>query len=100
MLPALPGYPLRRLLTVHFGLFSLVVLALIGVGCVSEVTTSDGDGNAASEAGAGAMGISGATQPAAASAKLSVDAGVNGTDPGTLVIYAGRSESLVAPVIK
>ena len=97
MLPALPGYPLRRLLTVHFGLFSLVVFALIGVGCVSEVTTADGAGDAASEAG---VGISGATHPASASAKLSVDAGVNGTDPGALVIYAGRSESLVAPVIK
>ena len=65
----------------------LAAIALLAVGCASEAS-------AAKEAAAPA-------QPALSSAKLAVGAAaVNRSGPGTLVIYAGRSESLVAPVIK
>ena len=42
-----------------------------------------------------------AAQAVAASAKLTVDAStLDRSDPGSLVIYSGRSESLIAPVIR
>ena len=57
--------------------------------------------SAAAQAATAAEDAATAAQAAAASAKLAVDASpMNGADPGSLVVYSGRSESLVAPVIR
>ena len=71
--------PLAGLIGYRALLLASVVLALISVGCSSD----DSGAEAATT-----------VQVAASSAMT------NGADPGSLVIYAGRSESLVAPVIK
>ena len=71
--------PLAGLVGYRALLLAAVVLALIAVGC-----SSDGSGaEAATDA-----------QSAASSGKA------NGADPGSLIVYSGRSESLVAPVIR
>ena len=88
MIPAaLLSSPKGMSLKVFLRVLPLAAIALLAVGCASEAS-------AAKEAAAPA-------QPALSSAKLAVGAAaVNRSGPGTLVIYAGRSESLVAPVIK
>ena len=56
---------------------------------------------AAAQAATAAEDAASAAQAAAASAKLAVDTNaMNGADPGSLVLYSGRSESLVGPVIR
>ena len=65
----------------------LAALALLTVACATEAS-------AAKEFAAPDAPVSSAPSLAVGAAPPS------GSDPGTLVIYAGRSESLVAPVIE
>ena len=68
----------------------------------AALTAANEAATAAAQAATAAVDAASAAQAAASSAKLAVDATIsmNGADPGSLVIYSGRSESLVAPVIK
>ena len=96
-LTSFPGLPEWRSLAVLLSVFSLAVVALIAVGCVSDVSSAGKPEDAAA-----ATNETGMPSPSEASfARLAVGSTtINGPDPGSLVIYAGRSESLVAPVIK
>ena len=115
MQTTLLGWTLGMSLRVCFFLFALVPVALLVSGCssgnpsaleaASAAEAASSAANEAAVAAAQAASAAGdaasAAQAAAASAKLAVDSSVmNRADPGTLVIYSGRSESLVSPVIK
>ena len=76
---------------------SLAMAALLVCGCASDASAARGSG----EVPANTDRASVQAQAAASSAKLAMGATTfDRSDPGSLVIYAGRSESLVAPVIK
>ena len=105
--------PLGRLVGYRAFLLAVAVFALIAVGCAADTSAATADSEAAiaaankaaiaaSKAATAAEDAASAAQAAASSAKLAVDSSsmVNGADPGTLVVYSGRSESLVAPVIR
>ena len=92
---ALPGCPLPRVLRVLLGLFPVVVVALLATACFVEE-----GGTAAVEASVSTAGTRESAQTSASFALLVEDANFNRSDPGTLVVYSGRSESLVAPVIR
>ena len=70
------------------------MLASIAIGCGSQDP-------AIAEAAAAAQTAATAAQDASVAARDAADAtSLNGADPGSLVVYSGRSESLVGPVIK
>lgn len=89
-LASLLRLPKRRSSNALIFMLSLAATSLVLFGCVSE----------SAAASAAEISSSADTQSTLSSGKLVVGAIANGADPGTLVIYAGRSESLVAPVIK
>ena len=84
------------------------MLAVIATGCGSQdpaiaeaAAAAQSAATAAQDASVAARDAADAAEAAASSAKLAVDAtSINGADPGSLVVYSGRSESLVGPVIK
>ena len=84
------------------------MLASIAIGCGSQdpaiaeaAAAAQSAATAAQDASVAARDAADAAEAAASSAKLAVDAtSINGADPGSLVVYSGRSESLVGPVIK
>ena len=115
MQAAFPGHVAGKSTGAFISLLAVVVVVLLSVGCsvddsgareaataAQEASSAASDAAAAAAQAASAAGdAASAAQAAASSAKLAVNAtGVNGSDPGGLVIYAGRSESLVGPVIK
>ncbi len=94
-------------------LLAAAVFALIAVGCAADDSAATANSEAAmaaaseaaiaaTKAATAAEDAASAAQVAASSAKLAVDSSsmMNGADPGSLVVYSGRSESLVAPVIR
>ena len=84
-------------LAVLLTMFSLAVVALMAGGCASDDPSVRNSGVA--DAASGGTGVS--VTSGAPSANIAAGASTtNGADPGSLVIYAGRSESLVAPVIE
>ena len=89
----LSGGPVRKSWTLLLTFVALVAVCLPAVACMS------GDSAAEAAATAGEGGVAG--QSADSSTRWAVNSSSpDGSDPGSLVIYAGRSESLVAPVIK
>ena len=84
------------------------MLASIAIGCGSQdpaiaeaAAAAQTAATAAQDASVAARDAADAAEAAASSAKLAVDAtSISGADPGSLVVYSGRSESLVGPVIK
>ena len=94
--------PFASLVGYRTFLLATAVLVLIAVGCAADDSSAKEAAAAAQAAASAAEDAASAAQAAASSAKLAVDASImtNGAAPGSLVVYSGRSESLVAPVIR
>lgn len=96
---SLSGHSEGLLCKVSFGPLIVGVICLLAIGCAADSPGSTGVASASTK-GAQSQEVGEGTQSIARSAELVAGAGSMGANPGTLVIYAGRSESLVAPVIK
>ena len=92
---AFPGWPLPRILRILWGLFPVVMVSLLATACLAEE-----GGTSAAEASVSTTGAAESAQATDSFARLVEDSNFNRSEPGTLVVYSGRSESLVAPVIR
>lgn len=87
--------PLSGSVGVLFRLSLVLVACLLAASCSMET-----DGASAAEASVSAKEAGDSAQVSPSLAWLSDNERFDRSDPGTLVIYSGRSESLVAPVIR